>query len=392
MPYVYYVYAKTIISEIPLPLVGEEISVQTGASVPGVPLPLVGEEISAQTGASVPGVTNSMGTSDACSWQLLRNCISGKQKISKHQQDVVTLKRGEISADIDYTHTLEETGIRYAVANDHITIEVKGASVFKIIQPDQVIFDPYNHPHRTPESTEKIIGSCFLHLILQFLISGSTQFLFHGSAVTLPGTEVRRQPELIPQECSRDGGALILIGEKGAGKSTIAAALALSGCSLLCDDIVPIVGAEGVDPAVLPGIARAKLLPDAYQKLFSGNEPEEHLFDGISKYYTDVSQVENTRPHTQKLAAIIYLEQEPGASITITPLKGSKKFQKMIKQVIRIDGLDSAAVLFETVTGSCRNTPLYLVTLPNHADPWVVSTRILEFITSRLNTSKERLC
>jgi len=320
MPYKYQAYAKTIISEIPLPLMGAGISADAGTSVP---------------------------------------------------TDIVTLKRGKISTNIGYTHTLEETGIRYAVATDHIIIDVKGAAVFNIIQPDEVIFDPYTHPRRSPERTEEIIGSCFLHLVLQFLITGSTQFLFHGSAVALPD----------------NAGALILIGNKGAGKSTIAAALSLSGCRLLCDDIVPIVHVGG--PSVMPGVARAKLLPDAYQKLFGGSEPAGHLFDGMSKYYTDLSHAKNTSP----LTAIIYLEQKPVSSVTIAPLQGSRKFQKMITQVIRIDGLDTPEILFTTVIENCRNIPLYRVTIPaNTADPRMVSTRILEYIQSSIKSPKESVC
>jgi len=153
--------------------------------------------------------------------------------------------------------------------------------VYKIIQsaevyPAEVIFEPYNRSY--PESNEKYIGLTFLHIILQFLLTGNphTQFLFHGSAVSLPD----------------NAGALILIGEKGAGKSTIAAALSLSGCSLLCDDIVPII----TGPAVMPGVARAKLLPDAYQQLCGDTETAGHDFDGISKYYTDLPKTEEILP------------------------------------------------------------------------------------------------
>jgi hypothetical protein len=127
------------------------------------------------------------------------------------------------------------------------------------------------------------------------------------------------------------------LGEKGVGKSTIAAALALSGYSLLCDDIVPIVTNEGVGPAVLPGISRAKLLPDAYQRLCGDTETAGCHFDGISKYYTDLPMTDETLP----LHAIIYLEQEPVEAVSISPLRGALKFQKMIKQVIRIDGTET---------------------------------------------------
>jgi hypothetical protein len=277
-------------------------------------------------------------------------------------QSIITLKKSVLPESISPTHEIEGTGISYSLADDYILVAIERTALFKIIHQTEVLYDA----SRYPDSTERRIGLTFLHLILQFLITGTvnphTQFLFHGSAVSLPD----------------DAGALILIGNKGAGKSTIAAALSLSGCKLLCDDIIPIV----TGPAVMPGITRAKLLPDAYEKLFAGSEPAGHLFDGISKYYTDLSQAENTHPQPQSytLAAIIYLEQEAVESVKISPLHGALKFQKMIKQVIRIDGLDTAAELFTTVIENCRDIPLYQITFPENESPWLVSRLILDQI------------
>ena len=56
----------------------------------------------------------------------------------------------------------------------------------------------------------------------------------------------------------------------------------------------------------------------------------------------------------------------------------------MIKQVIRIDGMDTAEVLFETVTASCRDIPLYRVVFPLGIDPKVICTQILKHITIAL--------
>ena len=74
--------------------------------------------------------------------------------------------------------------------------------------------------------------------------------LLHGSAVAI------------------DGRAILCIGRKTAGKSTMAAALVAAGCTLLNDDVLPL--RIGVVPALTPGFpalklsssARALLLPD----------------------------------------------------------------------------------------------------------------------------------
>ena len=280
------------------------------------------------------------------------------------EQSIITLKRSALPGNISPTHEIEGTGISYSLVDDHILITIERTALFKIIHQNELLYDASLYPH----SSEKRIGLIFLHLILQFLISGSSHFLFHGSAVSLPGTNSAGI-------CSRGGGALILLGEKGAGKSTLAAALSLSGCSLLCDDIVPIVESEdsGI-PAVLPGISRAKLLPDAYKNLIGSIETAALNYDGISKYYTDLPQEQKTVP----LTAVLYLEQKPIESVEIQSVSGMKKFQKLIQQTIRIEGLDTAERLFETVIGTCRDIPIYQVTFPKNADPWVISRLIID--------------
>jgi len=62
------------------------------------------------------------------------------------------------------------------------------------------------------------------------------------------------------------GRAVALLGEKGAGKSTLAAALVARGHALVSDDVV--VVADGVQPPTVPAGARAlKLAPDAARAL-----------------------------------------------------------------------------------------------------------------------------
>jgi hypothetical protein len=60
-----------------------------------------------------------------------------------------------------------------------------------------------------------------------------------------------------------DGSAVVFLGEKGQGKSTIAAGLYARGHTLIADDLVAIdVGKYG-EATVLPGFPQLKLMPDA---------------------------------------------------------------------------------------------------------------------------------
>jgi len=44
--------------------------------------------------------------------------------------------------------------------------------------------------------------------------------------------------------------------------------------------------------------------------------------------------------------------------------------------------MDTAEVLFETVTANCRDIPLYRVTIPVNADPRLVGFQILEYLAT----------
>lgn len=71
--------------------------------------------------------------------------------------------------------------------------------------------------------------------------------LIHGNAVVIPGRE----------------GAVVCIGDSGAGKSTTAVAMMRRGWQVLSDDVCPLTG----DDAILPGTGHARLWQDAAQRL-----------------------------------------------------------------------------------------------------------------------------
>ena len=93
-----------------------------------------------------------------------------------------------------------------------------------------------------------ITGALFGHILHQ---RGKT--VLHGSAVS-------------------DGShGIVFLGDKGAGKSTLAVSLAERGLEMLSDDLVPLtLGDE--EPHTVPGFSRAKLWPDSVASL--GIDPE----------------------------------------------------------------------------------------------------------------------
>lgn len=107
-----------------------------------------------------------------------------------------------------------------------------------------------------PNIEERLVRLPLLGAVLAVLLHQRGKLVLHASAVAL------------------DGRVIAFIGEKGSGKSTMAAALCGRGHELLADDIVAIDLEAGCPPLVLSGFPQLKLYSDAVVAALSEN-PEE---------------------------------------------------------------------------------------------------------------------
>jgi hypothetical protein len=89
------------------------------------------------------------------------------------------------------------------------------------------------------------------------------------------------------------GNAVILCGDAHAGKSTTAAALALRGARILCEDIAALRLAEG-RYHVEPGYPRICLWPDSVQKLMGGADALPLLTPNWEKRYLPLDGVQGS--------------------------------------------------------------------------------------------------
>src|SRR5215469_13092785 len=83
---------------------------------------------------------------------------------------------------------------------------------------------------------------------------------------------------------SVDGRAIALVGSPGAGKSTIAAALAQCGFSVIADDVVALV-ADGKNFQAQPGYPRLNLWSDSVRALFGSNDALPRITPTWDKRY-----------------------------------------------------------------------------------------------------------
>ncbi|NJR40336.1 MAG: hypothetical protein HC781_17795 [Leptolyngbyaceae cyanobacterium CSU_1_4] len=119
---------------------------------------------------------------------------------------------------------------------------------FLIRNGQEIIIDPL------PEADESRLRLFILGAAMGVLLHQRGHFILHASAVAV------------------DGVAVVFTGDKGWGKSTIAAALCQRGHRLLADDVVALAATES-EQQVIPAFPQLKLWLDAVT--FFGNHPND---------------------------------------------------------------------------------------------------------------------
>lgn len=131
---------------------------------------------------------------------------------------------------------------------------------FLVRKGREVVIDP------APEAPEQLLRLPLLGTALAFLLYQRGTFVLHGSAV------------------ARGGQVIGFVGEKGQGKSTLAAALYRHGYELVADDLIALSFDDQGTPLVIPGFPQIKLWPDAARASL-GEDPDRLplLAEGFDK-------------------------------------------------------------------------------------------------------------
>jgi hypothetical protein len=128
------------------------------------------------------------------------------------------------------------------------------AEFFELTYGDEALFFVDGAAERiwgtcSPPLTSEDLTTYLLGPVMGFVLRRRNVLALHASALCIGGQ------------------AVALCGESQAGKSTTAAALALRGIPVMCEDITPLIEEHGRFQ-VEPGYPRVCLWPDAVEKLF----------------------------------------------------------------------------------------------------------------------------
>ena len=146
-----------------------------------------------------------------------------------------------------------------------------------------------------PPLTPEDLSMYFLGPVMGFLLRHLRFTCLHASSVELHDR------------------AIVFCGEAGFGKSTTAAALALRGAPVLCEDIVPLELVEG-HYWVVPGYPRVCLWPDAVTKLVGDADALPRLSPTWEKRYLPLDGTRAKFEKDRKPLGMIYIFGERSSS------------------------------------------------------------------------------
>jgi len=139
-----------------------------------------------------------------------------------------------------------------------------------------------------PPLTTEDTATYLLGPVMGFVLRRRGVLALHASAVCIGGQ------------------AVALCGESQAGKSTIAAALALRGVPVLCEDITPLVEQDGKFH-VEPGYPRVCLWPDAVEKLFGARDALPQLTSSWEKFFLPLDGGNAKFEGQRRVVSAVYL-------------------------------------------------------------------------------------
>ena len=148
----------------------------------------------------------------------------------------------------------------YALTPAGIFLYWKKVGAFLVRNGEEILIDPI------PGVEERTVRLGLLGMVLGMLLYQRGHLVLHASAV-----EIGRS-------------AAIFLGDKGQGKSTMAASLYARGHALLADDLVMIIQDESGQLWVLPGFPQFKLWPEAASSVLGDDSEQlQRLAPGFEK-------------------------------------------------------------------------------------------------------------
>ncbi|MFZ1741669.1 MAG: hypothetical protein WAT93_02380 [Pontixanthobacter sp.] len=159
----------------------------------------------------------------------------------------------------------------------------------------------------------------------------------------------------------KQDGAIMCIGDTGAGKSTTAIAMMQRGLRVLADDVCPL-DAQGF---VLPGMARAKLWEETARQLGIDTSGLSRIRSTDAKFNLPLGSAHCATP--QSVRAFYWLVPDDVADVSIRSVDGAEKFTVLRNNVYRPEYLRPLGLevdYLRRLALIASNTPVFQILRP----------------------------
>jgi hypothetical protein len=238
-----------------------------------------------------------------------------------------------------------------SVTQDETTLDLPGVGTFLVRRGREILVDP------DPGAGDALLQLALLGPVLAALLQQRGTLVLHASAVEVAGAAVG------------------FLGARGAGKSTMAAALLGRGYPVLADDILAVSLQSGL-PQALPGFPQLKLWPDAVAAL--GGDPTllPPICEGEDKRARAIGGI--FRSGAVPLARLYVLSA--GDVPAIEPLASGDAFLELVSHSYGITWLHgvSGPAQFAARAELVRRVPINRLRRPPGLDQLARVTRLVE--------------
>ena len=176
----------------------------------------------------------------------------------------VTIGRRAVPATLE---NASAEGPTWQIAGQQFLLRIPGIARFLLSDGRDIAFEP------EPGGDFSDIPIFILGTAFGILLHQRGQIVLHASAVRVAGK------------------AILFCGASGAGKSTIAAALAQRGYPLVTDDVCAITGIGGATPMVHPDGRQLKLWAQAIDRLDLIKRRGGRVRNALEKFYVEPREV-----------------------------------------------------------------------------------------------------
>jgi hypothetical protein len=233
----------------------------------------------------------------------------------------------------------------YGYGDGQFLLYVPGTAIFGVREGRRITISPF------PEADDRTIRLYLLGTCMGMILIQRRTLPLHGSAIVI------------------EGQAYAFVGESGAGKSTIAAALINSGFQLMTDDVIAVSFDESAGsavPIIHSAYPQQKLWQSSIEQLEMEMEAGQYRTIYSNKFAVPVS--DRFHVGTIPLAGIFELGRTDQSAVHFQQAAGLDKLRVLHQHTFRrflVDYIGAQQWHFTALSAIANQVPIYQLYRPN---------------------------